>query len=111
MTGLDDFTDVSIEGRLTDLDHYRGQPIVPVTLDLETRQAVIEDCRICGETHRHSALDPALLKGRPSHRVGHCHVPGWDGDYYLRLAEGVDVPESLQRWADRQRIEASGGTA
>lgn len=99
-----------VAARVNELPHHRGEPIIPVTLDPSRRQAVIEDCPICGEDHRHSALDPALLEGRLSNRASHCHVRGDPGGYYLQLAEGVTVPDELLGWAERELADHEEGS-
>jgi hypothetical protein len=61
-------------------------------------RAVIDECVICGETHRHGAVDTLLADGEPSHRVRHCD-PGADGPsgYYLELPEDADPPAEWRR--------------
>jgi len=69
--------------------------------------SVVDECVICGETHRHGAVDVALLEREPSHRVRHCDpdVEGPSG-YYLLLAEDADPPAEWRRQVARR---AEGG--
>jgi hypothetical protein len=66
-------------------------------------RAVIDECVICGDTHRHGAVDVALLERKPSHRVRHCD-PDVDGasGYYLELPEDADPPAEWRRQVARR---------
>ena len=77
-------------------------PINEVRLSDSRRQLIVDECVICGETHRHGAKDPAVARGELSHRVSHCAPDDADGDapggYNLRLASGTERPEGWLDW-------------
>lgn len=85
-------------------------PINEVRLSDSRRQLVVDECVICGETHRHGSKDPAVARGELSHRVAHCTPddPAGDapGGYNLRLAADAERPEG---WLDRVLPNEGGG--
>lgn len=75
-------------------------PVNHVHVSDEWFQVVIDECVICGETHRHSR-DPKVLTGGRSYRSAHCHEPD-TGGYFIELAPNANVPEQLLKWAYNQ---------
>jgi hypothetical protein len=67
-----------------------GRPVNQVYIDDWGKVAVVEECVLCGETHRHGAADPTLAAGGQSPRAAHCAV--YDAEYCLALAEDADPP-------------------
>jgi hypothetical protein len=67
-------TDAARRGaKMTD----RCVPIYPVELQRDPRGdtvVFVYPCPICGTKHTHGT-DPAMLAGKPSHRVAHCPDP------------------------------------
>jgi len=74
------------------------KPLNPVHISESGRVAVVEECVLCGEEHRHGAADSALAAGERSSRGAHC--AGRHTEYDLVLAEDADPPE---HW--RQQFE------
>jgi len=79
-------------------------PVNTADLSDSSRQLVVENCVLCGETHRHGAQDPSVARGEKSHRVAHCSDRLGAG-YYLQLAEDVDPPDWWREWV----MQASKG--
>jgi hypothetical protein len=87
---------------IPDVDHDAETPVNPVRFSDSGRQFIIDECVICGETHAHGSMDPAVAEGERSHRVEHCHN-GHDGGYYLELAEDAEPPTWWTGWIERER--------
>jgi len=79
-------------------------PVNTVVFSESGRQFIVENCVLCGETHRHGSKDPAVAQGELSHRVPHCSDHKGKG-YYLQLAEDADPPDWWRGWV----MEANGG--
>jgi hypothetical protein len=80
-------------------DHDAKTPVNEVRLSGSLRQFIIDDCVLCGETHRHGSLDATVAKGGRSHRIAHC---GDGGGYYLELADDADPPERWYSWLESE---------
>lgn len=76
-------------------------PVNDVRLSRSGGALVVDECVICGGTHRHGSNDPAVARGDLSHRVAHCKPrdAGEDspGGYYLKFA---DDAERREIWLD-----------
>ncbi|WP_154019137.1 hypothetical protein [Halococcus agarilyticus] len=83
-------------------------PINEVRLSDSNRQFIVDECVICGDTHRHGSKDPAVARGDLSHRVAHCNLSLEDtrGGYDLRLADDAERPERWLNWVLPDRGEA-----
>jgi len=79
-------------------------PVNTVVFSESGRQLIIENCVLCGETHRHGSKDPGVARGDLGHRVAHCS-DRMSPDYYLELTEDADLPDWWQEWA----THVSGG--
>jgi len=69
----------------------KNLPLNRVYIGDHGKLAVVKECTVCGEEHRHGAADERLLEGGRSRRVAHC--PTYRGEYLLKLAEDADPPE------------------
>jgi hypothetical protein len=69
--------------------------------DGTVRQFVIDECVLCGETHRHGSLDGMVAAGGRSHRVEHCNGIDHRGGYFLELADDAEPPARWLEWVDR----------
>ena len=95
-------TDAETDSQTT-ADHDARTPVNTVRLaDGSVRTFVITSCVICGEEHRHGALDGTVANGGRSHRSEHCHGVDHVGGYYLELAEDAEPPERWYSWVDRE---------
>lgn len=74
-----------------------GRRVNRVRIDADGRTAIIDECTVCGEEHRHNGRDPALALRRSSYRVAHCE-DNPDG-YALILPSDADPPEAWRAWA------------
>ena len=74
----------------------KKQPINEVYF-ANAKTLLVEECVVCGGTHRHGARDPAVARGEPSHRVSHCGDLS-ASNYYIRLAEDADPPDRYFQW-------------
>lgn len=72
------------------------RPVNTVRITRDGREAIVENCTLCGREHRHGAADAALAAGRRSPRAAHCR-PERTPEYDLLLAEDADPPEHWQR--------------
>jgi len=72
-----------------------ARPLNPVHIAENGREAVVEECVLCGGEHRHGAADSALAAGDRSPRVAHCAAR--HSEYDIALAEDADPPEHWQR--------------
>lgn len=70
-------------------------PVNEVYVSESLKQLIVEECVICGETHRHGSKDRVVAEGGESHRVAHCNSVDGPTGYYLKLADDADRPE---RW-------------
>lgn len=87
----------------TEVSHAEKTPVNHVRLADDTdRQLVIDECVLCGETHRHGSLDGAVAAGDRSHRVEHCTGIDHRGGYYLELAADAEPPTHWLEWVDSQ---------
>ena len=84
-------------------DHDAKTPVNTVRLSDSLKQFVIDECVICGDTHRHGSKDRVVATGGRSHRSGHCHGVEHTGGYYLELRDDVEPP---QRWYDWVGVES-----
>lgn len=87
----------------TQADHNDQTPVNKVRLSDSAKQFVVDDCVICGETHRHGSHDVAVAEGRRSHRAAHCHGADHSGGYYLELADAAEPPEHWYAWLAVER--------
>jgi hypothetical protein len=95
--------DAHSETTATEADHDAETPVNPVHFSDSGRQFILEECVLCGETHRHGSCDPVVAKGGRSHRVGHCHGINHSGGYYLELADDAEPPHWWTGWIARER--------
>lgn len=95
----DSSTDTDLRAASTDEDADKT-PVNYVRLSDSVRQFIIDDCVLCGETHRHGSMDPTVATGGRSHRSAHCTGPD-TGGYYLELAPDAEPPERWYSWVDR----------
>ena len=84
-------------------DHDEKTPVNTVRLSRSTKQLVVDECVICGGTHRHGAKDRTVAEGGRSHRTAHCSGVAHTGGYYLQLADDVEPPEPWFRWVGVDR--------
>lgn len=87
----------------TEADHDEKTPVNKVRLSDSCRQLIVDECVLCGETHRHGSADPVVANGGRSHRVEHCRGINHQGGYYLELAENADPPEWWYGRVERER--------
>jgi len=87
----------------TEADHDAETPVNQVRFSDSGRQFIVDDCVLCGETHRHGSMDPTAAKGGRSHRVEHCHGINHSGGYYLELADDAEPPEWWHSWIESER--------
>jgi len=71
-------------------------PVNKVYVSDSGRQFIVEECVLCGDTHRHGAKDRAVAAGGRSTRAGHCSLQA--DEYYLELADDADPPEIWRNW-------------
>jgi len=86
----------------TQADHDAKTPVNTVRLSDSGKQLVVDDCVICGRTHRHGAKDATVARGGRSHRGAHCGDVDHRGGYYIELADDAEPP---QRWYDWLGVE------
>ena len=86
----------------TRADHDKETPVNKVRLSDSLRQLIVDECVLCGETHRHGSMDPVAANGGRSHRVEHCHGIEHHGGYYLELADDAEPPEHWYSWVDEK---------
>lgn len=67
---------------------------------LSGKVAIVEDCVVCQQTHRHG-LDYKILTDGESPRSAHC--PEFTGVYRLRLADDEEPEDWQIRWARSRR--------
>ena len=70
-------------------------PVNEVKIGDYGKLVIVEECVVCGETHRHGANDVALARGERSSRMAHCS--GRHHGYDLVLADDADPPACWRR--------------
>lgn len=87
---------------IVEVDHDAKRPVNTVRLSDSLRQLVVDNCVICGDTHRHGAKDRTVANGGRSHRGAHCSGVEHTGGYYLELDDDAEPP---QRWYDWLEVD------
>lgn len=71
-------------------------PVNTVYVSDSGRQFIVDECILCGDTHRHGAKDRTVADGGRSRRGAHCSLQ--PDEYYLELADDADPPEVWRDW-------------
>lgn len=91
-----------VMGVATEADHDAKTPVNTVRLSESTKQFVVDECEICGDTHYHGSKDRVVAEGGRSHRAAHCSRGDHSGGYYLELADDAEPPKV---WFDRLGVD------
>lgn len=86
---------------MTEEDHEAKEPVNYVRLSESTKQLIVDDCVLCGETHRHGSMDAEVARGGRSHRGAHCRGET-AGGYYLELHDDAEPPRV---WFERVGVK------